>query len=177
MGERRLLSTMQAISRCFSSKKEVLAAYIFGSTATGRTRKHSDIDFAGLLSDDVRPSLFLQYRLTLMADLGSVLHRPDVDVVILNQASPLLAHRVLSKGKLAYERSASARVRFQVLTANRYADMVPAYETYIKYLKKSVREGRIIGLSVRRRCPNRKNSRVCGSTPQDLISQFVLAAD
>src|SRR5205814_8332506 len=29
MGGRRLLSTMEAISRCFSSKKEVLAAYIF----------------------------------------------------------------------------------------------------------------------------------------------------
>ena len=136
---------MEAISRCLSSKKEVLAAYIFGSTAAGRTRKNSDIDIAVLLSDEVRPSRFFQYRLTLMADLGSVLHRPDLDVVILNQASPLLAHRVLSKGKLAYEGSVSARIRFQVLTANRYADMVPAYETYIAYLKKSVREGRIIG--------------------------------
>src|SRR5438876_9960509 len=100
MGGRRLLSTMEAISRCFSSKKEVLAAYIFGSTVTGRTRKHSDIYIADSLSDDVRPSLYLQYRLTLMTDLLSVLHRPDVDVVILNQSSPLLAHRAPSKGKL-----------------------------------------------------------------------------
>src|SRR5207244_10501230 len=96
MGERRLLSTMEAISRCFSSKREVLAAYIFGSTATGRTRKHSDIDIAVLLSDDVRPSRFFQYRLTLMAVLGSVLHSPDVVVVILNQAATLLPHRVFS---------------------------------------------------------------------------------
>src|SRR5207247_9412123 len=121
-----------------------VASCIFGPPLPRRSPPHSAIDIALFLSDDVRPSLFLHYRLTLIADLASVLHRPDVDVVILNQASPLLAHRVLSKGKLAYERSASARVRFQVLTANRYADMVPAYETYIKYLKKSVREGRII---------------------------------
>src|SRR5207247_11095023 len=105
MGGRRLLSTMEAISRCFSSKKEVLAAYIFGSTVTGRTRKHSDIDIAVLLSDDVRPSLFLQYCLILMADLGSVLHRPDVDVVILNQGSPFLAHRCLSQDTHAYHLS------------------------------------------------------------------------
>jgi hypothetical protein len=86
-----------------------------------------------------------QYRLDLMANLGAALRRSDVDVVILNEAPPLLAHRVLSKGKLVFERSASARVRFQVMTANRYADMVPAFETYLKYLKKSIREGRIIG--------------------------------
>lgn len=80
-----------------------------------------------------------------MADLGSALRRSDIDVIILNEASPLLAHRVLSKGKLVFERSASARVRFQVMTANRYTDMIPAYETYIRYLKSSVREGRIVG--------------------------------
>ena len=86
-----------------------------------------------------------RYRLDLMTELGSALHRPDVDVVILNEAPPLLAHRVLSKGQLVFERSASARIRFQVMTANRYADLVPAFETYIHYLKKSVRERRIIG--------------------------------
>ena len=103
------------------------------------------MDVAVLLRDGLRSDRMFQYRLKLMADLGSALRRSDVDVVILNQAPPLLAHRVLSKGKLLFERSPSARVRFQVMTANRYADMVPAFETYIRYLKKSVRERRIIG--------------------------------
>ena len=85
-----------------------------------------------------------KYRLKLMADLGSALHRSDVDVVILNEAPPLLAHRVLSKGKLIFERSASLRVRFQVNAANRYADLTPMFETQIHYLKKSVRDGRIV---------------------------------
>jgi len=74
-----------------------------------------------------------------------VLHRADIDLVILNDAPPLLAQRVLSKGRLVFERSASARIRFQIMTANRYTDLVPAFETYIHYLKKSVREGRIVG--------------------------------
>ena len=80
-----------------------------------------------------------------MADLGAALHRSDVDVVILNDAPPLLAHRILSQGKLVFERSASARVRFQVRTAALYADMVPAFETQIRYLKKHAREGRTGG--------------------------------
>ena len=80
-----------------------------------------------------------------MADLGAALHRPDVDVVILNEATPLLAHRVLSQGKLVLEGSSSARIRFQVRTASRYLDLIPMFETHIRYLKKSVREGRVIG--------------------------------
>jgi hypothetical protein len=80
-----------------------------------------------------------------MVDLGAALHRSDVEVVILNDAPPLLAHRVLSRGTLVFERSASARVAFQVKTASRYFDLIPMYETHIRYLKKSVREGRVIG--------------------------------
>jgi hypothetical protein len=40
-----------------------------------------------------------------MSELGAALHRSDVDVVVLNDASPLLAHRVLSTGRLVFERS------------------------------------------------------------------------
>jgi len=80
-----------------------------------------------------------------MADLGTALHRSDVDVVILNEASPLLAHRVLSQGTLVFERSASARVRFQTKTAGLYLDLIPTFETHIRYLKRNVREGRIVG--------------------------------
>ena len=80
-----------------------------------------------------------------MADLGAALHRSDVDVVILNEASPLLAHRVLSQGTLVFERSAPARVRFQTKTAGLYLDLIPTFETHIRYLKRNVREGRIVG--------------------------------
>ena len=145
MRARGFATIRDGVVKCVSGKPEVLAAYVFGSVATGRTRRNSDVDIAVLLGDNIRPSGMFRYRLRLISELGSALHRPDVDVVILNEAPPLLAHRVLSKGKLVFERSASARIRFQVMTANRYADLVPAFETYIHYLKKSVREGRIIG--------------------------------
>jgi hypothetical protein len=68
-----------------------------------------------------------------------------IDLVVLNDASPLLAHRVLSKGRLVFERSRSARVRFQVRTASRYADVIPMYETQIRYLKRQAQSGRLRG--------------------------------
>ncbi len=138
-------SIKRAVVKHLSRRREIEAAYVFGSVASGRTRKDSDIDIAVLVAPRVRPGKILKYRLQLMADLGSALRRSDVDVVILNEAPPLLAHRILSKGKLVFERSASARVRFQVRTASLYLDLVPLFETQIRYLKRNVREGRIVG--------------------------------
>ena len=138
-------SAKHAVARYASKRPEIQAAYIFGSVATGRARPASDVDIAVLVDRRVGPGRMLKYRLKLMADLGSALHRSDVEVVMLNEASPLLAHRVLSQGRLVFERSASARVRFQVRTASRYLDLIPMFETHIRYLKKSVREGRVVG--------------------------------
>src|ERR671936_592313 len=132
MSSSDLSSVERAAKRCLSRRKEVQAAYVFGSTVTGRLRPDSDIDIAVLLSPRVTPARYFKYRLDLMADLSSALRRSDVDVVVLNEATPLLAHRVLSHGKLVFERSASARVRFQVRTASRYLDMIPMFETHIR---------------------------------------------
>ena len=121
------------------------AAYIFGSVAQGRARPDSDIDIAVLVSPSLPVRRALSYRLTLASDLGAALGRSDVQLVILNQAPPLLAQRVLSLGTLVFERSPAARVRFQVQVARRYADAVPTFERYILHLKKDVREGRLGG--------------------------------
>ena len=134
-----------AIARSVSKRREIQAAYLFGSAASGRTRPDSDLDVAVLLTRPIGASRSLDYRLKLMTDLGAALHRSDVDVVILNGAPLLLAHRILSQGTLVFERSASARVRFHVRTAALYADMVPMFETQIRYLKKHAREGRLGG--------------------------------
>lgn len=138
-------SIKRAVVQCVSGRREIQAAYVFGSVAAGRVRADSDVDIAVLVDRRVRPAHMLKYQLKLMADLGSALHRSDVEVVILNEAPPLLAHRILSQGKLVFERSASARVEFQVKTAGRYFDLIPMFETHIRYLKKSVREGRVVG--------------------------------
>ena len=135
----------RAIARSVSKRREIQAAYLFGSAASGRTRTDSDLDLAVLLTRPISASRSLDYRLKLMTDLGAALHRSDVDVVILNDAPPLLAHRILSQGTLVFQRSASARVRFQVRAAALYADMVPMFETQIRYLKKHARAGRIRG--------------------------------
>jgi hypothetical protein len=136
--ERAVLSSLEPCA-------EVLAAYIFGSVAKGQAHAGSDVDIAVLVSDEVMKSDSLQFRLKLISDLTSALGRSDVDVVLLNEAPPLLAHRVLRDGKLVLERSAAARVRFQVHTVNQYLDTQPMRDLYLAYLKRDVEEGKILG--------------------------------
>ncbi len=119
------------MARCVSKHHEIQAAYIFGSVAQGRARPDSDIDIAVLLGRRLPDARALRYKLKLAAELGAALHRNDVQLMILNDAPPLLAHRVLSRGALVFERSRAVRVRFHVQTANRYADMVPTMERYV----------------------------------------------
>lgn len=139
-------SVQRAIARRLATRPEVEAAYVFGSVAAERTRTDSDVDVAVLVNEAaVRPARRLRFRLDLMADLGAALHRRDVEVVILNEASALLAHRVLSRGRLVMERSRAVRVRFQVQTAARYLDLAPMIETHIHYTKKRARERTSVG--------------------------------
>lgn len=141
----RLSPVARAVTRALAPRREVQAAYVFGSAVTGRLRPDSDIDVAVLVDRRVQADRMSRYRLKCTADLGAALHRSDVDVVMLNEAPPLLAHRILSQGTLVFERSASARVAFQVKTAARYFDLIPMFELHLRYLKKSAQEGGIVG--------------------------------
>ena len=126
-------------------RRRIRRLSLFGSALKGNARPDSDVDIAVLISDKAMRRDVLRYRLKLMADLMDVLGRSDVDLIVLNEAPPLLAHRVLSRGKLIFERSPNARVAFQVRTVNRYLDSQPMRNMYLAYLKKDAREGKIFG--------------------------------
>ena len=74
-----------------AARPDVTLAYVFGSTARGERRADSDIDIAVLF--DVQPSATEQ--LALRDALCAAAQIP-VDLVVLNDASPLLAHEVIS---------------------------------------------------------------------------------
>ena len=145
MAPRDLHFIENAVTSCLAARKEVLAAYIYGSVASGRARPDSDVDIAVLVSDKVMRGDSWKYRLELISSLMDALKRDDVDLILLNEAPPLLAHRALSKGKLVLERSASARIAFQVRAVNRYLDTQPMRNLFLDHLKKDAREEKIFG--------------------------------
>jgi hypothetical protein len=98
-------------------KKQIAAAYLFGSTATGRDRRGSDLDLAIVVKKDISG----RERLRIEADLSSRLRR-DVDLVVFGKASPLLRHQILKYGRLICENDPSERVRQEVQARAEYLD-------------------------------------------------------
>jgi predicted nucleotidyltransferase len=138
---------IEALVNCLAAQPDVLTAYLFGSYATGKARPESDVDVALLLSGTDEVERF-ERRLRLMGEVEEALGRRPADVVVLNDAPPLLAHQVLRHGRLIFERDRAARVEFEVRAGKIYADLQPMYEYHSQDLFQKIREA---GLSGRRR--------------------------
>jgi predicted nucleotidyltransferase len=78
------------IAAVLEGRAEVLEAYLFGSAARDEARPHSDVDVAVYVDPEGEPPGSYGYAAELTALLMQTLGRNDVDVVILNAASPLL---------------------------------------------------------------------------------------
>jgi len=141
MGVPDVQTAAETVARLAATKPEILAAYIFGSVATGRARPDSDIDIAVLLDSEFAKCRPLKYRPELISEAGAALNTFNVDVVLLNETSPALAHNVVTKGKLVYERSRSARVAFQVRNLNEYVDLEPIHKAHLQSVKRRYLKG------------------------------------
>jgi predicted nucleotidyltransferase len=91
-----------ALRRYFETHPDlgVASAYLFGSHAEGRAHRESDVDVGVLLQWDRHPTAGERFdmRVRLGSDLISVLHHNEVDVVILNDAPPLLGRKIIYDG-------------------------------------------------------------------------------
>jgi predicted nucleotidyltransferase len=113
-----------AVVEYFEKHPEIEVVYVFGSVAQGRTNVLSDIDIA-IITDNqqIKEKAYRYgYKAEILTDLISLLKTSEVDLVILNEAGPLLRHRILSFGKLIYSKNEKKRIQFQIDTLNKYND-------------------------------------------------------
>lgn len=87
-----------------AANPRVEAAYAFGSRARGDARESSDVDLGVVLGE----SISLAEELRLRASVVNALARDDVDLVILDHASPVLRHEVLATGRRLFARDGEA---------------------------------------------------------------------
>jgi predicted nucleotidyltransferase len=122
----------------FCRRHRVAFAVFFGSAASGRMMAHSDLDLAFW----VEGQRIEGRELDLTNSLMQMLHRNEVDVVVLNHANPLLQWQVASTGKLLYERETGGFHRFQLYAMKRYDDsrrLLALQDRYLNRLLKGVR--------------------------------------
>jgi hypothetical protein len=107
------------------SAHDVILAYLFGSQAEGKAGPLSDLDFAVLLDPEVEREAWTDVQIELLGKLMSLFGRNDVDLVILNRATPVLAHQVAQHGQVLYEADPGTRADFEVAALRRYVETEP----------------------------------------------------
>ena len=102
--------------------KEIVAAYLFGSTAKGVVSRLSDIDIAVLLRNrDKKGGAILKFR--LYADLCRKLKRNDIDLVLLDLSGNLILNdEIVRNGKLLYTTDDGVREDFELNVLHRNMD-------------------------------------------------------
>jgi predicted nucleotidyltransferase len=121
-------------------RPEVVAAFLIGSQARGSAGPLSDVDVAILHVPGLASEERLELRLSLGSSAGAALGTPEVDIVLLNDAPPLLRHRSLRDGVRLVDHSPKERIDFEVRTLNDYVDTEPLRRLVSGRLRKSIAE-------------------------------------
>jgi hypothetical protein len=101
----------------------ILAAYLFGSQAKGKSNKYSDIDIAVLFDHTVKEG-YMDKQIKIMNNLSRVLNK-EIDVIVLNKASLFLRYHVLKEGIKIYERCDRNEHNFEAQAIIQYLDFLP----------------------------------------------------
>ena len=123
-------------------RPKVVAAFLIGSQARGSAGPLSDVDVAVLHDLGLGSRERLDLRLALAASAGAALGTPEVDIVLLNDAPPLLRHRALRDGIRLLDRDPKERIEFEVRTLNNFVDTEPLRQLVARRLRKSIAEDR-----------------------------------
>lgn len=127
------------LERQASTRPEVKLAVLFGSTARGNAGPGSDVDL-GLLLDPYSPEL----RFRVEAELGRAAGRP-VDVVLLDDAPPLLRFEIAREGILLFQREDHLWTGFKTKAMVDWWDWAPTHRMIaagaIRRLREKVADG------------------------------------
>ncbi len=125
MGPVVLDGIAERIAEVLRPRPEILEAYLFGSLAREDTNPESDVDIAVLVERAIAPVPPFGYAAELAANVTTALGGAPVDVVILNDAPPLLYQRVLRDGIRLLARDLRATTTREGRALSRYCDYVP----------------------------------------------------
>lgn len=113
-----------------TEQADVVAVYVFGSQASGRAHRESDVDVAVLFDYAATGSRAARgaRMIELNAALVGATHNNRVDVVVLNDVGPELGCSIVHDGTRVFCRDSEADHAFRRNVQLRYADLRPFLE-------------------------------------------------
>lgn len=130
------------LAQRWSGDRDLAAAYLFGSRARGDARPRSDVDLAVILHPGLSPAQRWRKRLGLLDEAASQLASDAVDLLVLEEAPPVVAHRALRDGRLIVDRIPGRRVEVVESVLRSYLDQAWLRTELDAGLRSRLREGR-----------------------------------
>jgi len=109
---------LEALRELLTGREEINLAFIFGSYVSGHVSDESDLDIAILFKQIPEITAINRIR----DDISDAFKR-DVDIVVLNESSPIIGMQVLKNGVIAVNRDRSIYNDFFVKTIKEYDDL------------------------------------------------------
>lgn len=113
---------IKRLNEFFRKVDYVELAYLFGSHAKGKTGPLSDIDIGVYLSRSLSRKERFEKRLELTASLSTFLQTDKVDLVVMNDASPVLNFEIIEPNCLVFERDHALKLEVEPYIMSRYYD-------------------------------------------------------
>lgn len=106
----------------YFKNKSVRLVYLMGSQATGQTKPYSDIDMAVLFDQNLSAKQRFNARIELLAGLTKFLGTDNIDLIDLQNSSPIFAYEAIRHRKELYIKDEYIRVDFETKTLANYFD-------------------------------------------------------
>lgn len=113
---------VESLKAYYLNKPEVIFGYLFGSYAKNRARKDSDLDL-GIYLNNYQKETAYNYKLEETEELQR-LYGKKADLILLNEAPPLLRHEILKFGILVKEPEQQFLVKYKVKSFYQYLDQL-----------------------------------------------------
>lgn len=121
----------------FANKPEVMFGYLFGSYAKDQAKGNSDIDI-GIYLNDFKPKLAYTYKIEETEEIQR-LYGKKIDLVLINQAPPILRHEIIKYGILIKEQDREFLVKFKVRSFYQYLDQIYITDRFFEKNKTEIR--------------------------------------
>jgi uncharacterized protein len=121
----------------FRKYDEIVAVYIFGSTATGKTHSGSDLDLAIL----PRNSSLHAKKLDILADLAS-LGFCNVDLVYLDTNDIVMRFEAVKQNLVIYKADDFDKGEYYSRVLRQYFDFLPYLKVQREALKRRILDGK-----------------------------------
>lgn len=122
---------LSALNSYFASQP-VEAAYLFGSQASGKANRLSDVDVAVLFQDKLKQKQRNKLRMTMIGDIGHILARNDTEVVDLKELPLSFNYQAIASKKMLYLRPGGRAGTYEARIIKHYLDIKPALQMIAK---------------------------------------------